>query len=303
MARFWLDAARYGDTHGLHLDNYREIWPYRDWVIHAFNANKPFDQFVVEQLAGDLLPERDARPGRRHRIQPLPRLHQRGGLDRGGSLRPQHRRPGRYQRHGLPGADDRLSPVATTTSTTRSGRRTITSSSRSSTTSTARRSTATRPSGRPIAQVPTSQQKAALQAVDARDRRVRQDDRRRGGQGDSRLRHEGRADRERGRPAEPISSGSTTPLPPGASPQGTALGIRRQDPIIPSIAATSRCAIPHKGLNQRFFDNAAREAQGRRGRHVLCSCLSRPGQSPQGDDAPVAHQGRLDRIGLTGVRT
>ena len=60
MARFWLDAARYGDTHGLHLDNYREIWPYRDWVIKAFNGNKPFDQFVVEQLAGDLLPEPDA---------------------------------------------------------------------------------------------------------------------------------------------------------------------------------------------------------------------------------------------------
>ena len=56
MARFWLDAARYGDTHGLHLDNYREIWPYRDWVIRAFNSNKPFDRFVVEQLAGDLLP-------------------------------------------------------------------------------------------------------------------------------------------------------------------------------------------------------------------------------------------------------
>jgi mono/diheme cytochrome c family protein len=56
MARFWLDAARYGDTHGLHLDNYREIWPYRDWVINAFNTNKPFDQFVIEQLAGDLLP-------------------------------------------------------------------------------------------------------------------------------------------------------------------------------------------------------------------------------------------------------
>lgn len=56
MARYWLDAARYGDTHGLHLDNYREIWPYRDWVIRAFNANKPFDQFIIEQLAGDLLP-------------------------------------------------------------------------------------------------------------------------------------------------------------------------------------------------------------------------------------------------------
>src|SRR5262249_34683530 len=55
LARFWLDAARYGDTHGLHLDNYREIWPYREWVIKAFNRNLPFDQFVVEQLAGDLL--------------------------------------------------------------------------------------------------------------------------------------------------------------------------------------------------------------------------------------------------------
>jgi hypothetical protein len=55
-ARYWLDAARYGDTHGLHFDNYREMWPYRDWVIRAFNANLPFDQFSVEQLAGDLLP-------------------------------------------------------------------------------------------------------------------------------------------------------------------------------------------------------------------------------------------------------
>jgi mono/diheme cytochrome c family protein len=56
MARFWLDAARYGDTHGLHLDNYREMWPYRDWVVKAFNENLPYDQFTVQQLAGDLLP-------------------------------------------------------------------------------------------------------------------------------------------------------------------------------------------------------------------------------------------------------
>lgn len=57
MARFWLDAARYGDTHGLHLDNYREMWPYRDWVIEAFQQNMPYDRFTIEQLAGDLLPD------------------------------------------------------------------------------------------------------------------------------------------------------------------------------------------------------------------------------------------------------
>jgi len=56
--RYWLDAARYGDTHGIHFDNFREMWAYRDWVISAFNRNQPFDQFTIEQLAGDLLPNR-----------------------------------------------------------------------------------------------------------------------------------------------------------------------------------------------------------------------------------------------------
>jgi hypothetical protein len=52
----WLDIARYADSHGYQDDNYRTQWPWRDWVIHAFNNNMPYDQFITWQLAGDLLP-------------------------------------------------------------------------------------------------------------------------------------------------------------------------------------------------------------------------------------------------------
>jgi hypothetical protein len=56
MALYWLDVVRYADTGGYHSDNHRDVWPYRDYVIAAFNTNKPFDRLTVEQLAGDLLP-------------------------------------------------------------------------------------------------------------------------------------------------------------------------------------------------------------------------------------------------------
>lgn len=56
MAMQWLDFARFADSHGFQTDSSRSMWPWRDWVIEAFNDNKPFDQFTIEQIAGDLLP-------------------------------------------------------------------------------------------------------------------------------------------------------------------------------------------------------------------------------------------------------
>lgn len=56
MALYWLDIARYSDSYGYQDDNIRSQWPYRDWLIHAFNQNMPYDQFLTWQLAGDLLP-------------------------------------------------------------------------------------------------------------------------------------------------------------------------------------------------------------------------------------------------------
>ncbi len=56
-ARPWLDMARYADTQGYEKDNRRSVWPYRDWVIRALNTDMPFDQFTIEQIAGDLLPD------------------------------------------------------------------------------------------------------------------------------------------------------------------------------------------------------------------------------------------------------
>src|SRR5260370_16211104 len=57
LALEWLDAARYADTHGYHIDSGRDMTRWREWVIDAFNRNLPFDQFTIEQLPGDLLPD------------------------------------------------------------------------------------------------------------------------------------------------------------------------------------------------------------------------------------------------------
>ena len=56
MALAWMDVARYADTSGLNADGVRQMWPWRDWVIRAYNQNMPFDEFLRDQLAGDLLP-------------------------------------------------------------------------------------------------------------------------------------------------------------------------------------------------------------------------------------------------------
>lgn len=56
MALPWLDSARYSDTHGYSIDDHRDMWAWRDWVIHAFQKNQPYDQFVREQISGDLMP-------------------------------------------------------------------------------------------------------------------------------------------------------------------------------------------------------------------------------------------------------
>ncbi len=57
MAKYWLDLVRFADTNGIHHDHYREMTPYRDWVIRAFNQNLPYDEFVKYQLAGDCYPD------------------------------------------------------------------------------------------------------------------------------------------------------------------------------------------------------------------------------------------------------
>ncbi len=100
LAMVWLDAARYADTNGFHHDNIRTGWPYRDWVIRAFNDNMPFDRFVTEQLAGDLVED----AGESQRIaSAFCRMHNIN--DEGGALDAEYR---------VEAVCDRIETIATT---------------------------------------------------------------------------------------------------------------------------------------------------------------------------------------------
>ena len=80
-ARRWLDLARYADTNGYEKDRPRSIWPYRDWVIDALNADMPFDQFTIKQLAGDMLPEATAADRVATGFHRNTMLNEEGGID------------------------------------------------------------------------------------------------------------------------------------------------------------------------------------------------------------------------------
>jgi mono/diheme cytochrome c family protein len=79
--RHWLDQARYADTHGFSIDGNREIWNYRDWVINALNADMPFNQFAIEQMAGDMLPKATVQQKVATGFHRNTQINQEGGID------------------------------------------------------------------------------------------------------------------------------------------------------------------------------------------------------------------------------
>ena len=111
-ARMWLDLARYADSAGYGSDPLRpNIWRYRDWVIDAFNRNLPFDQFTLEQIAGDLLPNPTLEDADRHRLPPQHDDQHRGRNRRRRVPRGRDQGPGRHHDAGLDGLDHGLRQV------------------------------------------------------------------------------------------------------------------------------------------------------------------------------------------------
>ena len=78
MAAPWLDAARYADSYGYQSDQLSPTWPYRDWVVEAFNEDMPYNEFFTEQLAGDLLPHPTRQQRPRDCVQPTSSANERG---------------------------------------------------------------------------------------------------------------------------------------------------------------------------------------------------------------------------------
>jgi mono/diheme cytochrome c family protein len=111
QARHWLDAARYADSNGYSHDYPRSIWPYRDWVINAMNADMPFDRFTTEQLAGDMLPratlEQKIATGFHRNTQ----INTEGGIDPEQVPHRVDHRPRRHDRHRFPRPDHRVRAV------------------------------------------------------------------------------------------------------------------------------------------------------------------------------------------------
>ena len=299
MARFWLDAVRYGDTHGLHLDNYREIWPYRDWVINAFCSNKPFDRFIVEQLAGDLLPN----PTLDQIIATgFNRCHV--STNEGGSIEEEV-----YVRNVVDQVDTNgIVFLGLSTGCARchdhkydpirmkdyyqlfaffnniDGPAMDGNSAKWA----------------PIVQVPSAAENRGIAGrlmlrlpLSARPLPPRLPK-------PCRATTQKPTRRKAKLPAGMTSCGLDDALPAGATPQGDGPWDFVSKPDYPVYSGRSAWQISASGLKQRFFDQRRAQAQARRRRYTLCLCLYRPAPTSQGADAPVAHERELDASSLLG---
>ena len=300
MARFWLDAARYGDTHGLHLDNYREMWPYRDWVIKAFNDNKPYDHFLTEQLAGDLLPnatlDQIVATG-------FNRCHV--TTSEGGSIEEEV-----YVRNVV----DRVETTGTvflglTVGCCRCHDHKFDPIKKkefyqlfaffNNLDGPALDGNAALPA--PIVRIPTAEQAAELDRLQQEIAVVRKTDRGGSGEGEVRRqrRRQGAGTSGRGR----NTCGSTTPSRPGAKPSSDG-GVNGQWNFVASAETPGfqrRKVVDAHG--DRTEPALLRERQSRparrRRRHAVRLRLSRSGQSAEGNHASVAHR-RMAASGLLG---